>query len=810
MTENFSDDDLSDLPDLAALFPPKPLMATGTNIGLRRSPRKKTASQPLSPLKIDAALVQGPKKRDNAKRQGPTIGAPKRLVGSRTTNASLETVPLLPRSSTTTEMQRTSNNRRSPFAAQRSLKLAHVDSISLSLKAVSMEEEDTEPPVASPAKKEERSKRADRTNEPQRQDAQVRSRKPSQTIIQAKQKQIPYYTSRFVLKEAHCNDDEGNSNDEEEDEDTDLSGFIVGDDAEISFYNDSVLGSDDESGSPGKPGKRTQRSAPWRRLQRVSPARRQLSFGTDGDGEGDSDKENLAADMLSKALRDVSLGDKKSGTTRGEIEVIDLTSSPTTSPPPNCNILPSLLSLQAPDENPVKEPSHKSNLFKNFDATLKFSPPSSTPALMVPSKDLPADQAMNSVDDKQQGLPSDEAETHFKTPPATPPRSPSKLKSPSKLLSPSKRQAIPNSPHRQSMDAFWDHNVINEWNDEYSPKKELAASPRKNKLARFQMWSDSDDEDEAEENSLGSSDSLPSPCFSPSKSKSPIRSPEKEEKKRRAEEKRLATAAKRSFDSAKVQLALDLFQELDKKVAKGQLANLSSSTGGVKIIWSKTLRSTAGRANWKRTMTKLSGSPMKGNPSSSDPSVKVQHYASIELAEKIIDCEDRLVNTLAHEFCHLTNFMISNVRDQPHGASFKEWATKVTSHLRTADVASWRKVEVTTKHSYVINHKYLWLCTGRPRSSAMEFLNVDDEGCGAEYGRHSKSIDVEKHRCGKCKGLLVQVRPKPRSAASPKKMGMRKGVSRGGSVESEGSSASGSSSQTNPLRTMLEVVELSD
>lgn len=49
-------------------------------------------------------------------------------------------------------------------------------------------------------------------------------------------------------------------------------------------------------------------------------------------------------------------------------------------------------------------------------------------------------------------------------------------------------------------------------------------------------------------------------------------------------------------------------------------------------------------------------------------------------------------------------------------------------------------------------------------------LNLpEDEGCGAEYGRHSKSIDPDKHRCGKCKGVLVQVRPKPRKVDPARK-----------------------------------------
>ena len=35
--------------------------------------------------------------------------------------------------------------------------------------------------------------------------------------------------------------------------------------------------------------------------------------------------------------------------------------------------------------------------------------------------------------------------------------------------------------------------------------------------------------------------------------------------------------------------------------------------------------------------------------------------------------QDRLVNVIAHEYCHLANFMISGIKDNPHGKDFKEW-----------------------------------------------------------------------------------------------------------------------------------------
>lgn len=45
------------------------------------------------------------------------------------------------------------------------------------------------------------------------------------------------------------------------------------------------------------------------------------------------------------------------------------------------------------------------------------------------------------------------------------------------------------------------------------------------------------------------------------------------------------------------------------------------------------------------------------NPDGTTVIVKEEHHAFIELAEKVIESEDRLLNTLAHKFCHLANFM---------------------------------------------------------------------------------------------------------------------------------------------------------
>jgi len=192
---------------------------------------------------------------------------------------------------------------------------------------------------------------------------------------------------------------------------------------------------------------------------------------------------------------------------------------------------------------------------------------------------------------------------------------------------------------------------------------------------------------------------------------------------------------KKAFEARKHRLAEAFLSELDTTITASQVQQLSAATGGVRFIWSKTLNSTAGRANWRRETTRIRNS---------DGSVETlhKHHASIELAEKVIDDEHRLLNVVAHEFCHLANFMVSGIKDQPHGRQFKVWGAKCTEAFAE------RGVVVTTKHSYQIEYKYMWRC--------------GNEECEAEFKRHSKSIDPARQRCGQCKGGLVQVKPVPR------------------------------------------------
>ncbi|CAK7197785.1 hypothetical protein SEUCBS139899_000433 [Sporothrix eucalyptigena] len=297
----------------------------------------------------------------------------------------------------------------------------------------------------------------------------------------------------------------------------------------------------------------------------------------------------------------------------------------------------------------------------------------------------------------------------------------------SRLNSPTKKlPRIPQTPHRPSTDAFWNQMVVDDWNMEHSPRKLLfdPAGTEKGKQSKSTV-----------DKTLQGTGAVPA-----TKKGTTAAAKEKE--------------AKKLFQKAKHKMAEKFLAELDDAITDGQLSRLAAATGGVKIEWTNKLNTTAGRANWRRETLRPKKAPVAINvedgsvtdTSATSAATRVHHHASIELAEKVIDDEHRLLNVIAHEFCHLANFMVSGITGNPHGKEFKAWAAKCSQHF------GHRGIQVTTKHAYEIDFKYVWTC----------------EACATEFKRHSKSIDPTRHRCGACKGVLKQTKPVPRGNGANK------------------------------------------
>lgn len=90
------------------------------------------------------------------------------------------------------------------------------------------------------------------------------------------------------------------------------------------------------------------------------------------------------------------------------------------------------------------------------------------------------------------------------------------------------------------------------------------------------------------------------------------------------------------FDDRKHGLATAFLAEVDQTITNGQVASMAHSTGGIQIIWSKKLSSTAGRANWRREAIRSKVTD------GLESSTTCRHHAFIELAEKVIDDEGQL------------------------------------------------------------------------------------------------------------------------------------------------------------------------
>jgi predicted SprT family Zn-dependent metalloprotease len=280
--------------------------------------------------------------------------------------------------------------------------------------------------------------------------------------------------------------------------------------------------------------------------------------------------------------------------------------------------------------------------------------------------------------------------------------------------SPTKAPPIPISPWKPEHKEFWDPEVNFAWIDKHSP---------------------------------------------PKKKTTDMTGPDgREELKRRYGQSPDKKQAKKAFDAVKEDLARSFLLELDHVITKGRLAQLTETTGGLRIQWSNTLLTTAGRAHWKcKTTTTTSKQPLPSSSSSTAASTitrtttSTQHYASIELATKVLSNESDLLNTVAHEFCHLAVFLLHGKPKLAHGAEFKTYGGRVMNAALGTPRSRGVDIQVTTRHSYEIEYRYVWRCAD----------------CGTEVRRHSKSVDTVRQRCGKCKGgVLVQVKPVPRGGGA--------------------------------------------
>lgn len=163
--------------------------------------------------------------------------------------------------------------------------------------------------------------------------------------------------------------------------------------------------------------------------------------------------------------------------------------------------------------------------------------------------------------------------------------------------------------------------------------------------------------------------------------------------------------------SNRSEIAQKLFEKFNSTVFKYQLPK------DLALIWSNKLSTTAGRCWCKiNNLTGVSS-------------------ASLELSCKVLTDYARLESTLAHELCHAAAWLIDGISKPPHGAVFQKWSRKVTTVFP--------QLNITTCHNYEIQYKFRYQCC--------------NEQCQVIIGRHSKSININRHRCGRCNSALVEL-----------------------------------------------------
>ncbi|KAL1753237.1 SprT-like family-domain-containing protein [Schizophyllum commune] len=227
--------------------------------------------------------------------------------------------------------------------------------------------------------------------------------------------------------------------------------------------------------------------------------------------------------------------------------------------------------------------------------------------------------------------------------------------------------------------------------------KDRSASPSKSRPASpFKARTASPDKDSR---STSPSKSPTGLLDKPSRSTSPTKRPPSPRKPTQ-KALREAEAARRAA------YAQETFTQLNAQVFKGGLPPETP------LVWNAKMTSTAGRARYHRNS-------------------EGQVVTCIELATKILDRDERIRYTLAHEMCHLATWIIDKDLASNHDKLFWKWGRRV--------MAKRSDIEISTTHSYEINHKYRWQCC--------------NTACGKIFGRFSKSIKVETQFCG-CGGKL--------------------------------------------------------
>nr|XP_018907912.1 PREDICTED: uncharacterized protein LOC109037607 [Bemisia tabaci] len=170
-----------------------------------------------------------------------------------------------------------------------------------------------------------------------------------------------------------------------------------------------------------------------------------------------------------------------------------------------------------------------------------------------------------------------------------------------------------------------------------------------------------------------------------------------------------AVPYKKFYKTKKEELARRLLVLYNREVFENQLPD------DMLIQWNARMRSTSGYC-WSKKVRRTG--------------MEMARVCRIVLSTKILDTPERLRDTLLHELCHAAAWIVNGATDG-HGPLWKAWANKAMR--RFPEVPPIKRC-----HDYSIKTKFTYRCTS----------------CGYSIGRHSKSLDTTRKRCGYCYGAF--------------------------------------------------------
>nr|CDS32452.1 Acidic repeat containing protein [Hymenolepis microstoma] len=136
----------------------------------------------------------------------------------------------------------------------------------------------------------------------------------------------------------------------------------------------------------------------------------------------------------------------------------------------------------------------------------------------------------------------------------------------------------------------------------------------------------------------------------------------------------------------------------------------------LKVQWNERLLKTAGQCIYMKRKVK--------NP---DGTFTVSNEVKIELSGKVCTSAERVRDTLLHETCHAAVWMVHGVNGT-HGRLWRAFVQRANSTFPDLP-------PITVRHTYAIEARYTYRCTG----------------CFITINRHSKSLDIQRKICRRCK-----------------------------------------------------------